>query len=63
MPVVPQFGYRYRKIRRDYKKHEQYVHFLQCCGAGAGGAEIIWGPGAAQPEPKINIFCSQFGGC
>ena len=20
--------------------------FKQCCGAGAGGAEIIWGPGA-----------------
>ena len=26
--------------------------FLQCCGAGAGGAEIIWG---LEPEPKLNF--------
>ena len=32
--------------------------------AGAGGAEIIWGPRAgAENKFKINIFCSQFGGC
>ena len=27
---------------------------MQCCGAGAGGSEIIL---------VINIYCSQFGGC
>ena len=34
-----------------------YVVFFQCCGAGAGGAEIIWGPGAgAEYICLINIF-------
>ena len=25
---------------------------IQCCGAGAGGAEIIWD---LEPEPKLNF--------
>ena len=34
---------------------------MQCCGAGAGGAEIIWGPGAgAENNFEINIFCNLF---
>ena len=33
-----------RKIR-DLKKKKIYTK-IQCCGAGAGGAEIIWGLGA-----------------
>ena len=26
--------------------------YFQCCGAGAGGAEIIWD---LEPEPKLNF--------
>ena len=26
--------------------------YIQCCGAGAGGAEIIWD---LEPEPKLNF--------
>ena len=36
---------------------------MQFCGAGARGAEIIWGRGpGAENKFYINIFCSQFGG-
>ena len=27
-------------------RHTYFDWAKQCCGAGAGGAEIIWGPGA-----------------
>ena len=27
---------------------------IQCCGAGAGGAEIIWDL-EPEPEPKLNL--------
>ena len=42
------------------------MYLFQCvrCGAGAGGAEIIWDL-KPEPEPKIfviHIYCSQFGG-
>ena len=29
------------------------INIYQCCGVEAGGAEIIWGPGA--PKLKINL--------
>ena len=39
---------------------EVRVNFKQCCGAGAGGAEIILGPGAgAKIICLINIFCTK----
>ena len=37
------------------------MFLMQCYGAGVGGAEIIWGPGAgARNKFYINIFCSPF---
>ena len=44
-------------IFRVYAKKPWYWN--PCCGAG--GAKIIWGPGAgAEIIFLINIFCSQF---
>ena len=40
--VTGKFGY---KIESSLK----IFTFFQCCGAGAGGAEIIW---ALEPEPE-----------
>ena len=52
-----------RRMTRDWdrrRREEKGGANMQCCGAGAGGAEIIWD---LEPEPKLDIFCSQFGGC
>ena len=46
----------------------QYILYntYQCCGAGAGGAKIIWGPGAgAENKFKLTFSAASldFGGC
>ena len=34
------------------------INIYQCCGVEAGGAEIIWGPGAgARAENKFKLTC------
>ena len=35
----------------------------QCCGAGDGGAEIIWGPGAGAENKLNKHFLQSCGGC
>ena len=39
-------------LKRKEKIRDFYVVKYQCCGAGAGGAEIIWN---LKPEPKLNF--------
>ena len=56
----------YEKVNYENRNlFETYLslYIKMCCGAGAGGPEIFWGPGAgAEIFFLIHMFCSQFGG-
>ena len=46
-------GNRQHSTELSLFSEQSYKHInMQCCGAGAGGAEIIWD---LEPEPELNF--------